>query len=547
MSETVNEATNPTSNQAPNKAIVVKKKRWRISPIWFLPFTALLLALWLGYETYTNRGVVVTIRFNTGSGIAIAKTKVLYKGITIGKVKDVEINQQNIEQVIVTVELDKRTEPYLRGDTQFWLVKPSFSLGGISGLDTLVSGNYIAIRPGTAGELKTDYIALKEAPPQGLLGSGLHLELQTKDKGSLVTGSPIYFKKIKVGEVVGSYYSDKENAVSILLNIEEEYSHLVRKQSRFYNVSGIRVRAGLGGVNIETESLAAVVMGGIAFYTPEKTYLNEAAKSGDKFPLFPSLKDADIGIPVVLHLQNADGIKAGVTAIQFNGLNVGTIKKIEPDFSSGQMNALAYIDPSAEDILREGSKIWKVEAQIGLNGVSELGTLIEGIHLEIRPGKGKPSTEFTVLPEPPALSPNTPGLHLTLNAERLGSMDAGTKIYYKNISIGDVQQYHLETVRNSADRVKISLHIKPEFSHLIQKNTRFYNSSGISVKGSLTGFSLKTESLQTILAGGISIFTPAGASDKANNGDEYRYYFLPVYTLSPALLATDETKPENQH
>jgi len=78
MSETVNEATNPTSNQVPNKAIVVKKKRWRISPIWFLPFTALLLALWLGYETYTNRGVVVTIRFNTGSGIAIAKTKVFF-------------------------------------------------------------------------------------------------------------------------------------------------------------------------------------------------------------------------------------------------------------------------------------------------------------------------------------------------------------------------------------------------------------------------------------------------------------------------------------
>jgi len=502
------------------KAHVIKKKHWRISPVWFLPFTALLLAIWLGYETYTNRGVKVKIRFNTGSGMTIAKTKVMYKGIAIGKVKDVEINKKNIQQVIVTVELDKRTEPYLRSDTQFWLVKPSIALGGISGLDTLVSGNYIALRPGTTGPLKTDYVALKEPPPEGLLGTGLQLNLQTKDKGSLVTGSPVYYKKIRVGEVVGSYLSQEDDSVSVLLNIEEEYANLVTKQSRFYNVSGIRVNAGLSGLKVETESLAAVVMGGIAFFTPSDSYLKEPAQAGDKFPLFPSFETADVGIPVILHLANGDDIQADMTRIQYNGFNIGVIKKIEADFNTGKIKALAYIDPSAEELLREDSKIWKVEPKISLQGISELGTLIKGVHLEIAPGQGLPSTEFEVLSEPPLMPSSQAGLHLIAKSEKLGSLDIGSKIYYKNITIGTVQQYQLQ----SDNSVQMALHIKPEYQNLIRENSRFYHSSGVSIKGGLTGFSVKTESFLNILSGGITLFNPDKQSSKVKSGHSFKLH-----------------------
>lgn len=507
-------------------AVVMKKKHWRISPIWFLPFTALLLAVWLGYETYMNRGVKVTIRFNTGSGISVAKTKVMYKGIAIGKVKDVEINKNNIQQVIVTVELDKRVEPYLHSDTQFWLVKPSIALGGISGLDTLVSGNYIAIRPGTSGPIKLDYVALKEPPPEGLLGSGLLLELETQDKGSLVTGSPVYFKKIQVGEIVGSYLSPQSDKVSVILNVEEEYAHLVTKQSRFYNVSGIRVQAGLSGVNIETESLAAVVMGGVAFYTPEETYLKEPAKAGDKFPLFKSFNDADIGIPVILHMPDSEDIEVNVTKIMYKGFPIGVIKKIQANYQDGKMKALAYIDPGAEDILRSGSKIWKVKPKISLNEISELGTLIKGVHLKIRPGGGHASTEFEVLSEPPMLPSSAPGLHLNLVSEQLGSLDIGSKIYYKNIVIGRVQQHQLQdnSDKPGEDRVKIAVHIHPEYRHLIKKNSRFYHSSGVSIKGGLTGFSVKTESFLNILSGGITVYNPGKNKPLAENGEQFKLY-----------------------
>ncbi len=214
-------------------AIIVKKKRWRMSPIWFLPFTALLLAVWLAYESYIHRGVTVSIRFTTGSGISINKTKVMYKGIAIGKVTDVEIDKNDIDQVIVSVLLDKRTKPFLLTDTQFWLVKPSVSLGGISGLDTLVSGNYIAMSPGFNGKAEIEYSALKEAPIEGSEKLGLYIQLLSKTRGSLVAKSPIYYKKIQVGEVLGSKYNKQSNNVVVMLKIEDEYAHLVRKQSRF--------------------------------------------------------------------------------------------------------------------------------------------------------------------------------------------------------------------------------------------------------------------------------------------------------------------------
>ncbi|MFK5892519.1 MAG: MlaD family protein [Pseudomonadota bacterium] len=508
------------------EAIIVNKKRWRMSPIWFLPFTALLLATWLGYESYIHHGVTVSIRFTTGSGISVNKTKVMYKGIAIGKVVDVEIDKKDIEQVIVTVLLDKRTSPYLLTDTQFWLVKPSVSLGGISGLDTLVSGNYIAMNPGFSGTQKEEYIALKEAPIESDGKSGLHVHIQAKTRGSIVPTSPVYFKKIKVGEVLGSKYRKQSDDITIMLKIDEEYAYLLKKQSRFYNVSGIHISGGLSGIKIQTESLASIVIGGLAFYNPENTYLNEAAVDGDNFPLFDDFESADIGIPIILQLDNAENLQQGDTEIKYLGSKIGFIKKITTDYTTGKITAIAYITPLAEYLLKTGTKIWKVEPVLNINRVTGIETLIKGIYLAIRPGVGEPNSVFQVLEKPPAVDLSEPGLHLSLSAKRLGSLQAGSGVYFKNIQIGSVQSYHLDELDSG---LLIQLFIQPEYAHLIHKNSHFYENSGISIKGGLSGLSIKTESLSSIISGGISVYNPEsivvkGSAKKAINGDDFKLY-----------------------
>ncbi|MFK5983951.1 MAG: MlaD family protein [Pseudomonadota bacterium] len=510
------------------EAIIVTKKRWRISPIWFLPFTALLLAIWLGYETYIHRGVTVSVRFTTGSGISINKTKVMYKGINIGKVTDVEIDKNDIEQVIVTVLLDKRTEPYLLSDTQFWLVKPSVSLGGISGLDTLVSGNYIAMNPGTTGKQKVEYHALKEAPIDNSTGhAGLFIQVQAKTRGSIVANSPIYFKKIKVGEVLGSKYNKTSDNVNILIKIEQEYAYLVKKQSRFYNVSGIQISGGLGGIKVQTESLASIVIGGLAFYNPENTYLNETAENGEQYPLFEDFESADIGIPIILQLDKTDDLQEGITEIRYLGSKVGFIKKITTDYQTGTITANTYMDPLAANLLTTGSKIWRVEPVLSISRVTGIETLIKGVYLKIRPGKGAPNSVFQVLDSPPPVDISEPGLHISLTAHRLGSIQVASGVYYKNIEIGSVQSYQLN---DSNKTLAIQLFIKPAYAQFINSNSHFYNNSGINIKGGLSGLSIQTESLSSIISGGISIYNPEIETEYkqniqiAKNGDNYTLY-----------------------
>lgn len=145
------------------------KKGIRFSAIWLLPITALFITLWLGWQSYQNRGSTISIIFNNGNGIQANKTKVMYKGIPIGKVKDVYIDKDT-QQIITKVEIDKEAMVYTGKDSQFWLVSPKVSFTGVSGLETLISGTYINVNP-IKGETGSQFIALDEPPSNSLIKS----------------------------------------------------------------------------------------------------------------------------------------------------------------------------------------------------------------------------------------------------------------------------------------------------------------------------------------------------------------------------------------
>mgnify|MGYP006204999709 CR=1 FL=1 len=132
------------------------------SAIWVLPLIALVIGGWLGWRAYNETGIQVQVRFESGEGIQANKTEVVYKGMSVGKVKNLTLDDQGKSRgVIATIEMNKDVEQYLKTSTRFWLVKPSVTLAGITGLETLVSGNYVAISPGE-GEPTRKFKALEE-------------------------------------------------------------------------------------------------------------------------------------------------------------------------------------------------------------------------------------------------------------------------------------------------------------------------------------------------------------------------------------------------
>lgn len=131
----------------------------------------------LGWRAYNEAGIEIQVTFETGEGLQAGKTEVIYKGMSIGKLTALELDDSGEQRgVRATLEMDKRVEHQLLSNTRFWLVKPSVSLAGITGLETLVSGNYIAASPGD-GEPARKFIALNEPPPLADTAPGLHLTL----------------------------------------------------------------------------------------------------------------------------------------------------------------------------------------------------------------------------------------------------------------------------------------------------------------------------------------------------------------------------------
>lgn len=502
---------------------IVKRKKG-ISPIWILPLVAALIGSWLIYKGIVEAPIKVVINFSTAEGITAGKTKVLYKGLKAGVVKSVQISP-DLKSVDVVVDFDQSAENLLRSNAEFWLVKPRVSLEGITGLGTLIAGDHIAMRPGDGdGKPARKFKALAEPPTIPEDSPGLHLNLVSKELTSVERGSPIFYKRIAVGDVQSFELMEDREHVEIKIYIHPQYSHLVSEHTRFYNASGIEIEGSLSSFKIRTQSFTSILAGGIAFITPETGPKGRQAKNGDRFELFEDFQAAEAGIPITIRLATADGLEEGQTKVKFKGLIAGYVKKIDilPDLSG--VNALVIMDPRADRFLLSDTRFWLVEPRFSLAGVSGLETLVKGNFIGMQVGgKGTPQKKFVALEQAPALSVKEPGLHIQVIADELGSIGAGTPVFYKKIPVGHVLSYELN---QKSDGIVIRVFIKKKFQHLVKTNSRFWNASGISVSAGLSGIKIRTESLESILSAGIAFYTPDGGSKAraAKTGDAFALY-----------------------
>src|SRR5215831_4512763 len=173
------------------EATAVPRKRGRISVIWIIPILAAVVAIGIAVQRIRSEGPLVTIIFGAAEGIEAGKTFVKYKDVIIGKVTQVELTS-DFAKMQVTARIAKHAAGLMVQDAKFWVVRPSISLSGVSGLSTLLSGNYIGFAPGKLTDREDNFIGLDVAPIV-TEQRGRSFTLTANDLGSLDIGSPIYY------------------------------------------------------------------------------------------------------------------------------------------------------------------------------------------------------------------------------------------------------------------------------------------------------------------------------------------------------------------
>ncbi|EOV9624639.1 MlaD family protein [Cronobacter sakazakii] len=485
----------------------IKTKR-RISPFWILPVIALLIAGWLIWTTYEERGTTVTIDFMSADGIVAGRTPVRYQGVEVGTVQDIRLSE-DLNKIEVTVSIKNDMKDALRDQTQFWLVTPKASLAGVSGLDALVGGNYIGMMPGE-GEPRDHFRALDTQPKYRLNTGELMIHLHAPDLGSLNSGSLVYYRKIPVGRVYDYSINTDKQGVTIDVIIERRFTNLVKKGSRFWNVSGVKTNIGLSGAKVELESLAALVNGAIAFDSPADS---AHADQNDTFGLYEDLAHSQRGVLVKLDLPGGQGLKENSTPLMYQGLEVGTLTKLNLN-PGGAVTGELTVDPSVVNLLRDGTRIEMHSPKLSLNN-PEISTLLTGSTLELVPGEGQPRNHFVVLPDDKTPLQKPGVLTLTLNAPESYGIDAGQPVILHGIQIGQVLERSL-----NAKGVSFAVAIDPQYRELLKGDSKFVVNSRVDVKVGLDGVEFLGASASEWLSGGIRVLP----GDKGEMKNEYPLY-----------------------
>jgi paraquat-inducible protein B len=344
------------SNQTPS-AVVTRRRRFSL--FWLIPIVCGGIGIYLVITTLADRGPLITITFKTANGITAQQTQVEHKAVSLGMVEDVKL-ADDMNSVQIHVRMNRQGERVLTNHARFWVVRPRLNTGNISGLETLVSGAYIEVDPGTpGGAFEKHFTGLEDPPGTRSDEPGHTFVLKAKALGSLAPGAPVFYRDVNVGEILSYDLGDGQGPVTIKVFVKAPFDKFVHENTHFWNASGISVNFGAEGLHVELESFQALLSGGIAFDSPVKSP-TPASKDGQQFKLFDNKAQADASgfrknIPVVTYFKSSvSGLGKG-SPVQVFGIQIGSVTDVSlvMDQTTKAMRARVAFDIQPERVFPE--------------------------------------------------------------------------------------------------------------------------------------------------------------------------------------------------
>ncbi len=311
---------------------------------------AALVAVGIAVERFINEGPTITITFRKAEGIEKGKTFIRYKDVDIGQVTKVRL-ADDYANVLVTAKINKEAENLIVEDAKFWIVQPRVTISGISGISTLLSGNFIGFEPGKSGTPHRHFEGIEVPPVIASTEPGKEFVLKADDLGSLGIGSPVYFRRLNVGQVTGYDLAEDGKSVQIKIFINAPYDRQVKTNTKFWQASGIDVSLDANGVAVQTQSVLSILVGGIAFGPTPAEPEEGPAEAHTSFALYSSRTMAitqheTVVVPYVLYFsESLKGLNIGAP-VTYLGLPLGEVTHVGLEYAPDDKRVTPRVDIS---------------------------------------------------------------------------------------------------------------------------------------------------------------------------------------------------------
>ena len=403
-------------------AEAVVETRRRPSIVWLIPLVAAVVGGFVAWRTFSERGPEIHIEFASAEGLEAGKTKVKFKDVEVGVVEEIRL-QPDFSAVVCSVRMGRDAEAYLTEATRFWVVRPRVAGGQVSGLGTLFSGAYIGVDPVREGKPARRFVGLEVPPIVTTDEPGKHFALVSHSTGLVDVGTPVFFRRIKVGEVVASELDAAGEAVTIKVFVRAPHDQRVTRGTRFWNASGVHVAMGAEGIEVDVESVVSLLIGGIAFETPPEEAA-EPAEEGAVFELYPNRDATEREVYTershyLLYFdQSVRGLKPGAP-VEFRGIQIGEVRdlklEMDPETRQFRIPVRVAIEPQRIGNLGDADRRSRREAlqalvRQGLRAQLQSGNLLTGqllvqldMHEDAAPAEivwSKPYPQFPTIPTP---------------------------------------------------------------------------------------------------------------------------------------------------